>query len=88
MRPKQQRRKPAQRNRQRHDSSLHSTPAKVRGKVVLHRIRDGDDLRSLASKYLRDSRRYLEIFELNSSVLRHPDVLPIGAEIKIVDERQ
>jgi hypothetical protein len=49
----------------------------------VHRISDGDTLRKLAAAYLGDSDRYLEIFELNRATLSSPDLLPIGAALKI-----
>lgn len=49
----------------------------------VHRISDGDTLRKLATAYLGDSDRYLEIFELNRSTLSSPDLLPIGEALKI-----
>ncbi len=48
-----------------------------------HRIADGDTLSKLASQYLGRGERYLEIFELNRDVLASPDLLPIGAVLKI-----
>jgi nucleoid-associated protein YgaU len=49
----------------------------------MHRIIDGDSLPKLAARYLRDPRRSEEIFALNREVLENPDLLPIGAELKI-----
>lgn len=48
-----------------------------------HLIEDGDSLEKLASQYLDDPLRSREIFELNREVLSSPDLLPIGAELKI-----
>ena len=48
-----------------------------------HRVRDGDTLSSLARDYLGSSKRYLEIYEANRDVLASPDLLPIGAELKL-----
>jgi len=49
----------------------------------VHKIADGDTLRKLAAAYLGDSERYLEIYELNRSVLASPDLLPIGGSLAI-----
>jgi nucleoid-associated protein YgaU len=48
-----------------------------------HIIVDGDSLAKLAERYLNDPQRANEIYELNRTLLSHPDVLPIGAEITI-----
>jgi nucleoid-associated protein YgaU len=49
----------------------------------LHKVRDGDTLSSLARHYLGSSKRFLEIYEANRELLSNPDLLPIGAELKI-----
>ncbi len=48
-----------------------------------HIVVDGDSLERLASRYLSDPQRSREIYELNRAVLSAPDLLPIGAELKI-----
>lgn len=48
-----------------------------------HKIADGDTLSKLAQRYLGSADRYLEIYTLNRDVLSSPDLLPIGATIKI-----
>lgn len=48
-----------------------------------HIVTDGDSLERLASLYLNDPQRGREIYELNRDVLGNPDLLPIGAELKI-----
>lgn len=48
-----------------------------------HTIIDGDSLEKLAGRYLSDPERSREIYELNRNVLSAPDLLPIGAELKI-----
>jgi hypothetical protein len=50
-----------------------------------HIVVDGDSLERLASRYLSDPQRSREIYELNRQVLSAPDLLPIGAELKIPD---
>jgi hypothetical protein len=52
-----------------------------------HKIADGDTLRSIAARYLEDGDRYLEVFHANRSLLSSPDLLPIGAELKIPPKR-
>jgi nucleoid-associated protein YgaU len=48
-----------------------------------HRIIDGDSLQKLAKRYLQDANRADEIYAMNRDVLANPDLLPIGAEIKL-----
>ena len=49
----------------------------------VHRIADGDDLASLAERYLGDAGRAGEIYDANRHVLVDPEVLPIGIELAI-----
>lgn len=51
--------------------------------LKLHVVRDGDTLKRLAQRYLGDPDRYREIFELNTATLDNPEILPLGAKIKI-----
>ncbi len=48
-----------------------------------HKIVDGDTLPQLAQQYLGRADRYMQIFDYNRDVLQSPDVLPIGAELRI-----
>jgi len=48
-----------------------------------HKIIDGDSLALLAERYLGSASRAMEIYEANRNVLAHPEILPIGAELKI-----
>jgi nucleoid-associated protein YgaU len=48
-----------------------------------HRIIDGDSLALLAERYLGSASRAMEIYAANRNVLTHPEILPIGAELKI-----
>lgn len=58
-----------------------------RGRLTTHRISDGDDLKRISGRYLNDESRYMEIYELNRQVLYRPDLLPLGVEIQVYDER-
>lgn len=58
-----------------------SQPAPAR--PTHHRIADGDTLATLAERYLGDARRAGELFEANRDVLADPEVLPVGAELRI-----
>jgi nucleoid-associated protein YgaU len=48
-----------------------------------HKIVDGDTLAALAERYLGSVDRAKEIYEANRNVLANPELLPIGAELKI-----
>ena len=52
-----------------------------------HQIVDGDSLHKLAEQYLGSADRYLEIYDANREVLPSPEVLPIGAALKIPPRR-
>ena len=48
-----------------------------------HTIADGDTLPRLAEKYLGSADRAAELFAYNRDVLTDPELLPIGAELRI-----
>ncbi|HTQ40082.1 MAG TPA: LysM peptidoglycan-binding domain-containing protein [Pirellulales bacterium] len=79
----------SQENESTHSSSLAPTVAPPDSMVDLdapeqtHKIVDGDTLQNLAQRYLGRADRYLELYEYNRDVLRSPEVLPIGAELRI-----
>lgn len=54
----------------------------------VHTIVDGDTLRGLAQRYLGSADRFLELYEANRDVLPGPELLPIGAELKIPPQHQ
>lgn len=56
-------------------------PANAR--AIEHRVIDGDTLAALAERYLGDAGRATEVFEANRDVLSDPELLPIGAVLKI-----
>ena len=49
----------------------------------IHRVADGDTLESLARRYLGSADRAMEIYQANRELLTRPDILPIGAALKI-----
>jgi hypothetical protein len=49
----------------------------------VHIVTDGDSLPKLAARYLDDASRSWEIFQLNRDLLRSPELLPIGAVLKL-----
>jgi nucleoid-associated protein YgaU len=46
-------------------------------------VQNSDTLQKLAGRYLDDPSRALEIFDLNRDKLKNPEMLPIGAELRI-----
>jgi len=48
-----------------------------------HRVRDGDTLEKLAERYLGDRSRWHEIYQYNSRAIKRPDLLPLGARLRI-----
>ncbi|QDV80102.1 LysM peptidoglycan-binding domain-containing protein [Botrimarina mediterranea] len=62
-------------------------PAAASESFVQHIVTDGDTLASIADRYLGDSARSQELFELNRDRLQHPDVLPIGMVLKAPKDR-
>ena len=60
----------------RHDAARQGDAARTR-------IVDGDTLAALAQRYLGSPARAGEIFDANRDVLSDPELLPIGAELKI-----
>jgi LysM repeat protein len=59
------------------------TVADEANESTTHVVVDGDSLERIANRYLSDPKRSREIYELNREVLSAPDLLPIGAELKI-----
>ncbi len=51
--------------------------------AVKHKIVDGDTLSVLASRYLGDAMRSVDIFDYNRDLLASPELLPIGKDIRI-----
>jgi nucleoid-associated protein YgaU len=48
-----------------------------------HKVADGDTLAQLAQHYLGSADRWRELYEYNRDVLANPELLPIGAELRI-----
>ena len=48
-----------------------------------HKVTDGDTLTELAKQYLGSANRWNELYDYNRDVLTNPDLLPIGAELRI-----
>jgi nucleoid-associated protein YgaU len=60
-----------------------SVPPIASSPYRVHTIVNGDTLSRIARRYLGSADRYMEIFALNRGVLRDPEVLPIGEQIKL-----
>ena len=58
-----------------------TTPADQTART--HRVVDGDTLPALAERYLGSAARAEEIYQANRDVLSDPELLPIGAELKL-----
>ncbi len=48
-----------------------------------HKLIDGDTLPELAKEYLGSADRWRELYDFNRDVLADPELLPIGAELRI-----
>ncbi len=64
-------------------SSLREMLPETASAPPVHKIIDGDSLALLAERYLGSASRAMEIYEANRNVLTRPEILPIGAELKI-----
>ncbi len=53
------------------------------GEQPTHKITDGDTLIRLAERYLGSGDRWRELYDYNRDVLSAPDLLPLGAELRI-----
>jgi nucleoid-associated protein YgaU len=58
-------------------------PASLGQSSPTHRIVDGDTLAQLANRYLGSADRWRELYDFNRDVLTNPELLPIGAELRI-----
>jgi hypothetical protein len=55
--------------------------------IRTHKVVDRDTLPALAARYLGSPERADEIYLANRDVLQSPDLLPIGIELKIPEDR-
>jgi nucleoid-associated protein YgaU len=77
---------PGERLQEDHDSGQATgipTASGRRAKQRTHQVRDGDSLEALAQRYLGDSERWREIFQVNRQFVAQPDLLPLGAKLDI-----
>ena len=49
----------------------------------MHTVASGDTLSKIAKKYLGDANAYMKIFEANKDVLKDPNMIKVGQELKI-----
>ncbi len=49
----------------------------------VHTVASGDTLSKLAKTYLGDANAYMKIFEANRDVLKDPNMIKVGQELKI-----
>ncbi|HEX3999032.1 MAG TPA: LysM peptidoglycan-binding domain-containing protein [Pirellulales bacterium] len=64
-------------------SDFHTEPSPDASPPQTHKIVDGDSLPMLAERYLGSASRAGEIFACNRDVLGDPELLPIGARLRI-----
>lgn len=64
-------------------SDAHCEPAASGTPPKIHRVVDGDSLALLAERFLGSAARANEIFACNRDVLSDPELLPIGARLRI-----
>ncbi len=49
----------------------------------LHKVSKGENLSVIAKKYLGNANKYMDIFNANKDILKNPDLIQIGQELKI-----
>lgn len=49
----------------------------------VHTVASGETLSKIAKRYLGDANAYMRIFEANGDVLKDPNVIKVGQELKI-----
>lgn len=49
----------------------------------LHKVSKGENLSVIAKKYLGNANKYMEVFNANKDILKNPDLIQIGQELKI-----
>ncbi|HSQ76504.1 MAG TPA: LysM peptidoglycan-binding domain-containing protein [Bacteroidota bacterium] len=46
-------------------------------------VKSGDTLSKLAKAHLGDAKRYMEIFNLNTAILKDPDLIKVGQRLQL-----
>lgn len=49
----------------------------------LHKVAKGENLSVIAKKYLGNANKYMDVFNANKDILKNPDLIQIGQELKI-----
>jgi nucleoid-associated protein YgaU len=49
----------------------------------VHKVVKGENLSVIAKKYLGGANKYMDIFNANKDILKNPDLIQIGQELKI-----
>lgn len=49
----------------------------------IHKVSKGENLSVIAKKYLGNANKYMDIFNANKDILKNPDLIQIGQELKI-----
>ena len=49
----------------------------------IHKVSKGENLSVIAKKYLGNANKYMDVFNANKDILKNPDLIQIGQELKI-----
>jgi len=49
----------------------------------IHKVSKGENLSLIAKKYLGNANKYMDVFNANKDILKNPDLIQIGQELKI-----
>jgi nucleoid-associated protein YgaU len=49
----------------------------------LHKVAKGENLSVIAKKYFGNANKYMEIYNTNKDILKNPDLIQIGQDLKI-----
>jgi len=49
----------------------------------VHKVAKGENLSVIAKKYLGGANKYMDIFNANKDILKNPDLIQIGQDLKI-----
>ncbi len=49
----------------------------------VYTVKSGDTLSKIAKQHLGDANKYMNIFNINKDVLKNPDLIKVGQQIKL-----